>query len=40
MQKYGVRVAQLINWIDQVHGAASNTTSVDSSRHHESHEWP
>jgi hypothetical protein len=40
MQKYGVRVTQLINRTDEVHGAESNTTIADSSRHLENHEWP
>jgi hypothetical protein len=40
MQKDGTRATELINRIDEVHGAESNTTSADSSRHHENHEWP
>jgi hypothetical protein len=40
MQKYGARPTQLINRIDEVHGAESNMTSANSSRHHENHEWP
>jgi predicted DNA-binding ribbon-helix-helix protein len=31
MQKRGTRTTQLINQINEVHGAKSNTTSADSS---------